>query len=459
METCSECNKKLGWLSPKYKSGYGTFQCFDCHENHKKQLKENDKKIMTEYITKYLSSKDMEISVPILLCHENKNIRDLFEKHSLQKVIERFEIILGQTERTNKSGMSSYEIDDSIDSKKTYEDTLDFLADMEKMYKLFKKKNIDTDYKKILSVFAEISQQNINDEYDKILTPVYKRICKKLGSNPTVENIVKEFVTTPIDAEPSFDNISRLLDKFSLKYNKEKVEKIIEKVLDDIEIDEFERDFGSAKIDIGDFEKLSGYEFESYLKNLFTLLGYTVVQTSLSGDQGADLIISKDGEKSVVQTKKYTGNVSNGAVQEIVAAKNHYKAQKAIVVTNSSFTKSAIELALSNDVELWDGLKLNNVIQRLQKKKNEKGFALDKTYSLKGKGVQKIEIKCPFCEEEFECDVDAANISNFKIDCPNCELEIEATGTTITWNCEHCSKQFSTKDECEKHEKICSVKD
>ena len=40
-----------------------------------------------------------------------------------------------------------------------------------------------------------------------------------------------------------------------------------------------------------------------------------------------------------------------------------------MIVTNSSFTKSAIELAFSNDVELWDGRKLKNVIEDLEKGK------------------------------------------------------------------------------------------
>jgi len=86
----------------------------------------------------------------------------------------------------------------------------------------------------------------------------------------------------------------------------------------------------------------------------------------VTGDQGADLILSKDGEKIVVQAKKYAGKVSNKAVQEIAAAKKYYNADRAMVVTNSAFTKSAIELAFSNDVELWDGRKLKTIIEDLE---------------------------------------------------------------------------------------------
>ena len=141
-------------------------------------------------------------------------------------------------------------------------------------------------------------------------------------------------------------------------------------VKEDIELEQFEQRLGTPpqeqRIGIGDFTELNGYEFEDYLKRMFELLGYTAVQTPTTGDQGADLILSKEDEKIVVQAKKYEGKVSNNAVQEIAAAKNHYDADKAMVVTNSSFTKSAMELALSNDVELWDGTKLRSIIRDLE---------------------------------------------------------------------------------------------
>lgn len=44
-------------------------------------------------------------------------------------------------------------------------------------------------------------------------------------------------------------------------------------------------------------------------------MGYDVQNTPLSGDQGADLILEKFGEKTIVQAKRYQGNVTNRAVQ------------------------------------------------------------------------------------------------------------------------------------------------
>ncbi|MBU4162480.1 restriction endonuclease [Patescibacteria group bacterium] len=266
----------------------------------------------------------------------------------------------------------------------------------------------------------------------------------------------------PLKITYNFDLISKLLDKFELDYDKDEVEELIEEVQEEIGLEEFEEDLGSTQnIEIGDFEKLTGYEFEGYLKGLFDLLGYTVIETSLSGDQGADLIASKDGQKTVVQAKKYSGKVANKAIQEISAAQRHYKADKAIVVTNSSFTKSAIDLALSNDVELWDGKKLKDIIRELRSKKKEKHLEAQKAMTLNfkdGEKFVKINIPCPFCEENFDYDLEIGK-NSFETSCPNCGSEIASKvnvkSTSRTWSCEFCGKEFDTKEKAEKHEKTC----
>ena len=68
---------------------------------------------------------------------------------------------------------------------------------------------------------------------------------------------------------------------------------------------------------------------------------------------GADLILRRRGEKIVVQAKRYEKNVGIAAVQEAVGSVAYYDADRAMVVTNSGFTKSARNLARQNEVELW----------------------------------------------------------------------------------------------------------
>lgn len=127
----------------------------------------------------------------------------------------------------------------------------------------------------------------------------------------------------------------------------------------------------SPFISINEIDQLDGYRFEGLLKVLFEKMGYIVVNTPLSGDQGADLILSRFNEKIVVQAKRYNEKVANKAVQEVVGSIAYYKANKGIVVTNSEFTESAIELGNSNHIELIDRFKLQKLIEQYHIHKEE----------------------------------------------------------------------------------------
>ncbi len=108
------------------------------------------------------------------------------------------------------------------------------------------------------------------------------------------------------------------------------------------------------RANIAEIDIMEGIQFEHYLQQLFLKLGYRVEITRASGDFGADLILTTENTKIVVQAKRFGKNVGLKAVQEVYGAKNHYGASKAWVVTNSFYTKQAKELAQSNDVSLID---------------------------------------------------------------------------------------------------------
>jgi HJR/Mrr/RecB family endonuclease len=116
-------------------------------------------------------------------------------------------------------------------------------------------------------------------------------------------------------------------------------------------------------ITIDDIDLMSGIEFENFIYDLFEKMGYSVNLTPSSGDQGIDIIAVKNGLRIGLQTKCYSSKVSNKAVQEVVAGLKYYQLTKAIVITNNYFTKSAIDLSLSNEVVLWDRSILKEKIQ------------------------------------------------------------------------------------------------
>ena len=103
-------------------------------------------------------------------------------------------------------------------------------------------------------------------------------------------------------------------------------------------------------------------QFENLLYRLFGAMGYAIQKTGKTGDQGGDLIANLNGQRIVIQAKRYTSTVGNAAVQEAVAAQKFYDCNNVMVVTNSSFTKEAIELAKVNNVELIGGAKLSELL-------------------------------------------------------------------------------------------------
>lgn len=106
----------------------------------------------------------------------------------------------------------------------------------------------------------------------------------------------------------------------------------------------------------------NGYDFEEYIAKFYEKLGYKIEEvTKKSGDQGADVVAYKDNLKYVIQVKFYSSPVGNKAVQEVVAAIGMYKADKGIVVTNNTFTESALELAQANNIELVNGNKIEEL--------------------------------------------------------------------------------------------------
>lgn len=102
----------------------------------------------------------------------------------------------------------------------------------------------------------------------------------------------------------------------------------------------------------------NGYEYENYVATWLTGNGYRNVKvTKRSGDGGADIIcVGPDGWKYAVQCKMYKGNVGYKAVQEIYTAKTLYDCDMAMVVTNSSFTQSAIDNAKKLGVVLYSNV-------------------------------------------------------------------------------------------------------
>ncbi len=101
-------------------------------------------------------------------------------------------------------------------------------------------------------------------------------------------------------------------------------------------------------------DRMTGEQFEIFMEDYFRKQGFKVTRTPLSGDYGIDLIIENDFSKIGVQVKRYSEKVSLSAVQEVIGGLRHYGLSSGMVVTNSTFQSSAIQLAKDNNITLWN---------------------------------------------------------------------------------------------------------
>ncbi len=108
-------------------------------------------------------------------------------------------------------------------------------------------------------------------------------------------------------------------------------------------------------------ESMNGFEFEDYCKQILEGIGWKVMKTKNGADQGIDLIIEKKNRKIGVQCKKYSRPVGNKSVQEVKAGLNYYDLNEGVVLTNKTFTKSAIDLGNANNIKLLHFLEVNKI--------------------------------------------------------------------------------------------------
>lgn len=114
-----------------------------------------------------------------------------------------------------------------------------------------------------------------------------------------------------------------------------------------------------SRYEVSRLHSMRGEQFEEFLQLLFVKMNYNAKLTPGSGDQGADLIVSRSDKTIAVQAKRQIQPVGNSAIQELLGGMLYYGCQYGIVVTNSAFTRGARRLAAKDDrIELWDGEKL-----------------------------------------------------------------------------------------------------
>ena len=141
-------------------------------------------------------------------------------------------------------------------------------------------------------------------------------------------------------------------------------------------------------LNISEVDFMDGIEFEHYVCKLLINEGLKATVTRASNDYGVDIVAQDLNNKYAVQVKRYSSNVSRRAVSDAVAGKEIYECNKAMVITNSYYSKGALELAKSTSCELVDRDQLSEWIYRYQNLNRK-----EETISSKELSNSKIEKK------------------------------------------------------------------
>ncbi len=113
--------------------------------------------------------------------------------------------------------------------------------------------------------------------------------------------------------------------------------------------------------------EMSWQQFERLVGESFRLQGYTVSETGGAGaDGGVDLILSKGGEKFLVQCKQWKAfKVGVDVVRELYGVMAAKGSAGGFVVTSGRFTEEASKFASGRNIALIDGPKLQKLIRQV----------------------------------------------------------------------------------------------
>jgi restriction system protein len=140
-------------------------------------------------------------------------------------------------------------------------------------------------------------------------------------------------------------------------------------------------------------------QFEQLVGEAFRLQGYRVAENGGGGaDGGVDLVLTRDGERHLVQCKQWRAfKVGVDVVRELYGVMAAKGAAGGFVVTSGRFTDEARSFAQGRNVQLIDGPQLHRMIQHAQQSPQAPAFAdqISKTPTMSSPEVP----MCPVCSK------------------------------------------------------------
>lgn len=115
------------------------------------------------------------------------------------------------------------------------------------------------------------------------------------------------------------------------------------------------RGLSPVEYELVKIDSMDGHAFENWCADLLRKIGFSDVQiTQGSGDQGIDVLATKDGIHYAIQCKCYSSDLGNKPIQEVNTGKVIYHCQIGAVMTNRYFTVGGKAAAEATGTLLWD---------------------------------------------------------------------------------------------------------
>jgi hypothetical protein len=122
------------------------------------------------------------------------------------------------------------------------------------------------------------------------------------------------------------------------------------------------------EVGYSDPKDLDPIAFEHLVRELLQHMGFVATTTKTSGDGGIDVEAENHdpvvGGRIIVQCKRYQGAVGSPAVRDLYGALTDARAMKGILITTADFSPDARRFAEGKPLELVNGTKLRELLNR-----------------------------------------------------------------------------------------------
>lgn len=113
------------------------------------------------------------------------------------------------------------------------------------------------------------------------------------------------------------------------------------------------------RLTLDDLQAMSPGDFEAWVQQLFRSRGYFTNNTPDGADHGVDLwVVSPQGERAIVQCKRYRGVVGEPVVRDLYGVMQHEAAARGFLVTTGGISAAAGRWAQGKPIDLIDGSRL-----------------------------------------------------------------------------------------------------